>query len=157
MSYPVQGDRLEVSLVNGLQTTWLSLHFHGFEMRDALESRARYYCWHSDWESSVVDRNKTHDWRAFAPAPIATLIKSTGGTDFNNLVEFKEWQRRHWNFKQSDAWEYVQIEKTLVWLRHDDLLSRQITIIRRDWCKTQSGLRDGMYLSISQDIALRDI
>ena len=33
----VQGDRLEVSLVNGLPTTGLSLHFHGFEMRDALE------------------------------------------------------------------------------------------------------------------------
>ena len=33
----VEGDRLEVDLQNHLPTTGLSLHFHGFEMRGALE------------------------------------------------------------------------------------------------------------------------
>ena len=32
----VQGQRLEVNLVNTLQATGLSLHFHGFEMKDSL-------------------------------------------------------------------------------------------------------------------------
>ena len=33
----IQGNRLELNLINSIQTTGLSIHFHGFEMRDALE------------------------------------------------------------------------------------------------------------------------
>lgn len=33
----IQGNRLELNLINSIQATGLSIHFHGFEMRDALE------------------------------------------------------------------------------------------------------------------------
>ena len=33
----VENDQLRIVLKNGLQSTGLSLHFHGFEMKNAIE------------------------------------------------------------------------------------------------------------------------